>query len=230
MNTLDLSAIRAVAFDLDGTLVDSLPDLAAAANAMRAAFDLPPLPQERIQSHVGDGIGSLVHRALTDSRDGQAATSDWERGYAFFVRYYHEHLDEGTTIYPGVVDALALLRTLQLPLAVVTNKSERLALPLLERLGLRDYFSLVIGGDTLAERKPSAMPLLHTAQVLGVPPAALLMVGDSANDVLTARAAGSPVVAVDYGYADAMELKADLTVDNLARLYDLMKNKSAAQG
>lgn len=230
MNTLDLSTIRAVAFDLDGTLVDSLPDLAAAANAMRAAFDLPPLPQERIQSHVGDGIGSLVHRALTDSRDGQAAATDWERGYAFFVRHYHEHLDEGTTIYPGVVDALALLRTLQLPLAVVTNKSERLALPLLERLGLRDYFSLVIGGDTLAERKPSAMPLLHTAQVLGVPPAALLMVGDSANDVLTARAAGSPVVAVDYGYADAMELKADLTVDNLARLYDLMKNKSAAQG
>ena len=165
---MNLKHINAVAFDLDGTLVDSIPDLAAAANAMREHLDLPPLPALRIQEHVGDGIASLVHRALTNERDGQADPALWERGYVFFIQYYREHLSDNTSIYPGVTDGLGLLRALQLPLAVITNKSERLALPLLEQLGLRDHFSLIIGGDTLAEKKPSALPLQHVCQVLGI--------------------------------------------------------------
>ncbi|WP_293764180.1 phosphoglycolate phosphatase [uncultured Aquitalea sp.] len=223
---MNLQDIKAVAFDLDGTLVDSIPDLAAAANAMRQHLGLTPLADLRIQEHVGDGIASLVHRAITDQREGQAESAQWEAGFTFFVRYYHEHLTDRTSIYPGVLAALDLLKALQLPLVVITNKSEYLAVPLLEQLKLRDSFSLIIGGDTLPEKKPSALPLEHVCQVLGIKPAELVMVGDSHNDVLAARAAGSAAVAVSYGYGDAANLGADLVLDNLAELYDLMKNKT----
>ncbi|POA98376.1 phosphoglycolate phosphatase [Chromobacterium sinusclupearum] len=221
---MNLKHIQAVAFDLDGTLVDSIPDLANAANAMREHLGLPPLAAERIQSHVGDGIASLVHRAITDERHAEADGPAWERGYRYFIQHYREHLTDHTTVYPGVRDGLALLRARQLPLVLITNKSERLAVPLVEELGLRDHFSLILGGDTLPEKKPSALPLLHACQVLGIPPQDLAMVGDSANDVAAARAAGSTAIAVRYGYADASTLGADLAVDSVAELYDLMKN------
>ncbi|WP_083339107.1 phosphoglycolate phosphatase [Chromobacterium sphagni] len=221
---MNLKHIQAVAFDLDGTLVDSVPDLAAAANAMRHHLELPPLPEMRIQEHVGDGIASLVHRAITDQRHAEAETGLWERGYRYFIQHYRQHLTDLTTVYDGVRDGLGLLRARQLPLVLITNKSERLAVPLLEQLDLRNHFSLVIGGDTLSEKKPSALPLLHCCQVLGIQPDQLAMVGDSANDVAAARAAGSAAIAVSYGYGDAATLGADLTVASIAELYDLMKN------
>lgn len=216
--------IKAVAFDLDGTLVDSIPDLAAAANAMREHLGLPALAELRIQQHVGDGIASLVHRAITDERDGQADAALWERGFTFFVQYYREHLSVYSQVYQGVHDALGLLRALQLPQVVITNKSERLAVPLLEQLGMASAFSMVLGGDSLPEKKPSAMPLLHVCQTLGIRPDELAMVGDSHNDVLAARAAGSLAVVVRYGYGDADSLEADHVVDSLVELYDLFKN------
>lgn len=220
---MKLDHIKALAFDLDGTLVDSLPDLTAAANAMRAHFGLPPLDDARIASHVGDGIASLVHRAITDKRDGSAAHEQWEEGFRFFVQYYRQHLTVHTTVYPGVTTAIGLFKALQLPLAVVSNKSERLAVPLLQELGLADDFGLILGGDSLPEKKPSALPLLHTCQVYNVAPETLLMIGDSANDVRAARAAGCPVALVRYGYADADTLDADLVVDTLETLYDLLR-------
>jgi phosphoglycolate phosphatase len=106
---------------------------------------------------MGDGIASLVHRAITDERHGQADAAIWEQGFNF-VRYYHAHLTDNTTVYPGVRDGLGLLRALQLPVVVVTNKSEYLAVPLLEQLDLRDAFSLIIGGDTLAEKNLPPCP------------------------------------------------------------------------
>lgn len=216
--------IKAVAFDLDGTLVDSIPDLAAAANAMRQHLGLPALAELRIQQHVGDGIASLVHRAITDERDAQAESALWERGFTFFVQYYREHLSVHSRVYDGVSDALGLLRTLQLPQVVITNKSERLAVPLLEQLGMASSFSMILGGDSLPEKKPSAMPLLHACQTLGIRPEELAMVGDSVNDVLAARQAGSLAVVVSYGYGDAASLEADHVVDSLVELYDLFKN------
>lgn len=216
--------IKAVAFDLDGTLVDSIPDLAAAANAMREYLGLPALAELRIQQHVGDGIASLVHRAITDERDDQAEPALWERGFTFFVQYYRDHLNVHSRVYAGVHDALGLLRALQLPQVVITNKSERLAVPLLEELGMASSFSMILGGDSLPEKKPSALPLLHACQTLGIRPDELAMVGDSHNDVLAARAAGSLAVAVSYGYGDATSLEADHVVDSLVELYDLFKN------
>lgn len=225
---MNLDSIQAVAFDLDGTLVDSIPDLAAAANAMREHLQLPPLEEVRIQSHVGDGIASLVHRVLTDDRDGQAHNQLWEKAFTFFVQYYREHIADLTCAYPGVVDGLALLRALKLPLVVITNKSERLAIPLLQELELFGQFSMVIGGDTLAEKKPSALPLQHVCQVLNIDTANLLMVGDSRNDILAARNAGSPVAAVSYGYEEVEHLGADVVINSLAELYDLIKNRTHA--
>ncbi|TIC79857.1 phosphoglycolate phosphatase [Crenobacter intestini] len=221
---MDIKHLKAFAFDLDGTLSDSIADLAGAANRMRAALGMPPLDQARIQSHVGDGIASLVHRALTDERDGAADPALWEQGYTLFVTEYAAHLCDHTRLYPGVLDGLQLLKTLQLPLAVVTNKSERLAVPLLQKLGIADLFSLVIGGDTLTEKKPSGLPVRHAAAVMGVEASQLGMVGDSVNDVKAARAAGAVAVAVSYGYEDVATLEADVVVDSLAQLYDLMKN------
>ncbi len=223
--------IRALAFDLDGTLVDSIADLAAAANQLRRQAQLPELDEATLASFVGDGIGTLVHRTLTGQRQGIADEAEWQWGVAEFVRYYRQHLSVYTRPYAGVETALALLKSLGLPLAVVTNKSEVLAVSLLKDLGLADTFSLIIGGDTLTERKPSALPLLHTAEVLGVRPDELGMVGDSANDILAAKAAGCFSIGVRYGYADMTQLATDETtrpdwvVGNLADIYELLASK-----
>ena len=224
--SLNWNDIHAIAFDLDGTLVDSLADLAAAANAMREQLNLPPLPDDVVASYVGDGVATLVHRSLCDARDGQADEALWQQGFVAFMRHYRTHLSVHTRTYPGVEGALKLFRAQQKPLAVVTNKNEILAAELLQQLGLDAYFSLIIGGDTLPEKKPAALPLLHCAEVLGVKPAHLLMVGDSANDILAARAAACPSAGVRWGYADMDALQADartranVVVGDLGELYD----------
>lgn len=215
--------IKAIAFDLDGTLINTLPDMLAAANAMRQQLDLPSLPAERISSYIGDGIASLVHRALSDQIDGTVNAADWARGFQAFVSHYRANLCVDSTVYPGVTTALGLLKARQLPLAVITNKSARLATPLLQHLGLADDFSLILGGDSLTEKKPSPLPLLHTCQVFNIAPAELLMVGDSKNDLLAARAAGCPVALVSYGYADVGKLGADLVLDSIEALYTLLQ-------
>ena len=201
--------VQAAAFDLDGTLCDSIPDLAAAANAVRRALGLPELPQHTVESYVGDGLAALVHRTLTADFDGQAEEKQWEQGYTLFVRHYAEHIADATRPYPGVAAGLELLKSLGIPLAVVTNKSETLAVKLLRALGLADHFSLIVGGDTLSEKKPAPAPLLYAAETLGVPPQNMLMVGDSRNDILAARAAGCPAVGVSYGYGDMAALSRD---------------------
>ena len=226
---LPLPHIRAVAFDLDGTLCDSVPDLAASANAMRQQLSMPVLPQSEIQSYVGDGIASLVHRALTADVHGTADDKLWQQGFTAFVRHYAEHIADATCLYPNAEDALALLKSLGLPLALVTNKSARLAVKLVEALGIEPYFSIIIGGDSLLQRKPDAEPLLHAAQALGVLPAEMLMVGDSRNDILAARAAGCPCAGVLFGYGDMAKLaeapdtRPNWQIGALTELYDLLR-------
>lgn len=222
--------IQAIAFDLDGTLVDSIADLCAAANHMRAEMNLVPLPAEELTSYVGDGLSSLVHRALSGSKDGQADEASWAQGFTAFIAYYRTHLSVHTRPYPEVETALALFRNRGLPLAVITNKNEILAVELLCELGLADSFSLVVGGDTLSEKKPSPMPLLHTAEVLGVAIQNLLMVGDSANDILAAKAAGALSCGVTWGYADMgllaqnPDTKPDIIIDHLPQIDDGMRH------
>ena len=233
---LQLDHVQAVAFDLDGTLVDSISDLASSANAMRLALKLPELPHKVVQSFVGDGIGVLVHRALTECLDGVAEENVWEQGMNIFITHYSEHIADATRPYPETETGLGLLKTLGIPLAVITNKSELLAAKLLRALNLDAYFSLIIGGDTLPERKPTPLPLCHAADVLGVDVHKMLMVGDSRNDILAAKAAGCVSVGVTFGYGDMAELsrseatRADWLIDSLPEIYEHLrpqKNQAA---
>ncbi len=217
--------IKAFAFDLDGTLIDSIPDLATSANVMRTQLGLPDLPQAQLLSFVGDGIAPLVHRALTGSRDEQADEVSWAKGYTLFMQYYKDHVTDQTTVYPDVENGLSLLRSAGFPLVVITNKIEFLATQALKNLNLSDYFSLVIGSDTLSEKKPSALPLQHSAQVLNISAQEFVMVGDSRNDFLSARNAGALAVGVSYGYEDVHQYQPDLVIDGISELYDLLYPK-----
>lgn len=216
--------IQAIAFDLDGTLVDSLPDLTIAANAVRQHFELAALPEAAIRCFVGDGAAMLVARTLAG--DSQATPYDHPQhalAMTVFAEAYLACVSAHTELYPGVLAALQALHAKGLPLAVITNKPLQFTEPLLQAVGIATYFQQVWGGDSLTEKKPSPSPLLACAEGFGLDPAAMLMVGDSKNDVLAARAAGCPVVAVDYGYAaDVDALAADQVVSSLTELLALL--------
>jgi phosphoglycolate phosphatase len=194
------AALRAILIDLDGTLMDTAPDLAAAANAMRADFGLAPLPVERIAAFVGKGAEALVHRALTDDLAGRAAEEDFLQGRRSFYAHYHRVNGAMTIVFERVPQALRLLTEAGLALACVTNKPREFTLPLLERVQLAPWFSAVVAGDDVPEKKPHPALLLAACDRLGVSPSHALMIGDSVNDALAARAAGCPVVLVETGY------------------------------
>ena len=220
--------IRALAFDLDGTLCHTLPDLIAAANASRAYMGLTPLPDATIESYIGDGIPRLVHRVLTNRRDGDADAPPAEHAeaYRYFTAYYLDHLSDKTRPYPQVPETLAALQQRGLALAVITNKNETHAKQLLADLDLARYFAHIYGGDSLPEKKPSPLPLTSTAAAFGVAPHEMLMVGDSANDILAGKAAGCQTVAVTYGYADVRALQQDpaTRADYLIERFDELLN------
>ena len=215
------SAVQAVLFDLDGTLVDSAPDLALAVDRMLGEMGREPAGESRVRCWVGNGARRLVERALTGHLDGRVEAAELEPALERFFEHYAECLVEYTQPYPGVVEALDQLEPRGLRLAVVTNKPARFTMPLLAHLGLRRHFHAVVSGDTLARRKPDPGPLLLAAEQCGVAPGAALMVGDSENDVRAARAAGMPVACVPYGYnhgADISQAGPDLLLDSLLAL------------
>jgi phosphoglycolate phosphatase len=218
---LDAAAVRAVAFDLDGTLVDSLPDIADAAEAMLAELGRPPAGEARVRAFVGDGVARLVERLLAGSRDGVAEPAEAARALEIFTARYAAGVCRRSRPFPGVVEGVRRLAAAGFGLACVTNKPERFAVPLLASFGLDVHMDVLVGGDTLAVRKPRPEPLLHAAARLGVATSALLMVGDSAVDVHCARAAGCPVVCVPYGYspdAPVAALGADAIVAGIDEL------------
>ncbi len=195
-------APRAVLFDLDGTLLDTVGDLTEGANRMLAELGRPLRTQEEIHGFVGKGIANLVRRCLTDN--AFASEDEIEAALPVFRRHYELVNGVGTLIYPGVLETLAALRERKLKLAVVTNKAEAFTLPLLERMGIAGHFDAVVSGDTLEVKKPDPAVLHHACRLLGVGAAEALMIGDSANDALAARGAGIPVLLVTYGYSEGM--------------------------
>ena len=194
--------IRAVAYDLDGTLVDSVGDLAYAANLMREELDLPAIPESEIKTYIGKGITNLVRRAVMRGRAPGDVVSDAyvEQALAICERHYAQHMCRTTRLYPGVVPGLEAARDKGLRLACITNKAARFTEPMLRELGLAAYFELTLSGDSLPEKKPHPAPLLHAAKFFNITPQQLLMVGDSDNDVEAAKAARSPIFFVPYGY------------------------------
>lgn len=193
---------RALLFDLDGTLLDTIADLAAAANLMLADLARPARSLAEIHGFVGKGIPNLVRRCLTEGTT--AGEDEIERAVGVFRRHYAVVNGASTRIYPGVTELLENLRARGLPLAIVTNKAEAFTRPLLERMAIAHHFDTVVGGDTLAVKKPDPAMLLLACERLGVAAAQALMVGDSANDAFAARNAGMPVLLVRYGYSEGM--------------------------
>jgi phosphoglycolate phosphatase len=196
-----LAGARAVLFDLDGTLVDSVPDIAIAVDGMLAEFGRAPAGEAQVRGWVGNGGRMLVRRALAGDAAGVPDEDPLlPRAMDVFFDHYTRSNGTASRLYPGVREALDALRARGLPLATVTNKPARFVAPLYERLGILSHFAELVGGDTLPVRKPDPAPLLLACARLAVEPRAALMIGDSRNDIEAARAAGCPVVAVDYGY------------------------------
>ncbi|MDS7879265.1 phosphoglycolate phosphatase [Klebsiella pasteurii] len=212
-----LQNIRGVAFDLDGTLVDSAPGLTAAVDNALYALELPMAGEERVVTWIGNGADVLIQRALTWARQERAALRA-AQGKPFvdhddipqaeqqailrklFDRYYGEVAEEGSFLFPAVADTLGALHAKGLPLALVTNKPTPFVAPILASLDIAKYFTVVIGGDDVKNKKPHPEPLLLVAEKLGLAPGELLFVGDSRNDIQAAKAAGCSSIGLTYGY------------------------------
>jgi phosphoglycolate phosphatase len=215
--------LRAVLFDLDGTLLDTLADIALALNRALAAEHWPPVPIDAVRAMIGRGSPSLVRRAaqyLGRAPDDAQQARILEN---FFAQYgaLHERGERAARPFAGATAALERLHAAGLKIAIVTNKQFRFADALIRDLGLARWVDLVVGGDTCERRKPDPQPLLHACRQLGVAPTAALMVGDSANDVGAARAAAMPIVCVPYGYDEGRDprlLAGDALIESLAEL------------
>lgn len=218
MKTFPL-AVKAVVIDLDGTLLDTAPDLADAAEAMLAELGRAPVPLDEIKTYIGNGVSRLVKRALTRDMQAEPDAALLARALAIFERHYGANVSRKSRPFPGVIEGLDALRKAGFRLACITNKAARFTHPLLKDTGLIDYFELILSGDSLPEKKPSPAPLLHACEVFACKPAELLLIGDSLNDAQAARAAGCPVFCVPYGYnrgRPVAELDVDAVVPTLA--------------
>ncbi|WP_242112869.1 phosphoglycolate phosphatase [Luteimonas aquatica] len=189
-------------FDLDGTLVDTAADIAEAVNRSLRDWQLPQVEEAVIRGWIGDGARVLVETAFRHAGSAVAVDEIMDG----FMVHYGQTLLQRAQPYPGVADTLQALQADGVALAVCTNKPQRYVRPLLEHLGIAGFFGAMVGGDTLPERKPSALPLLHLARQFGIAPEASVMVGDSATDAAAARAAGMPLVLVRYGYPRGFDL------------------------
>lgn len=210
-----------VLFDLDGTLVDSVPDLAQAVDKMLLALGRPSAGEAKVRTWVGNGAVMLVKRALSDNMSPTSEDADFDHAYALFLEYYAAATADRSELYPGVKACLAALAEANIAMGVVTNKPIEFTHPMLASFGLEKYFQVVLGGDSLATKKPSPEPLWQAAKQCGVEIEQTLMVGDSKSDLGAARAAGCPVACVPYGYnhgLDIADFKPDLIVDQLDQL------------
>jgi phosphoglycolate phosphatase len=214
---MGIAGVDVAIFDLDGTLVDSLPDLTDAVNHFLLATGRTPLSMEGVRKLVGQGAKYLVERALDDAGPEEVANC-----LRLFIAYNEEHLVEKTRLYPGVVETLAELQRQGVRLALVSNKVEALCRKLLTLLQIEGYFHLVLGGDSLPNRKPSPDPLLKVLHDLGVSPERALMVGDSINDIAAGKGAGIKTVGCSFGYGEPEEvIQADFVINELPALLNL---------
>jgi phosphoglycolate phosphatase len=214
--------LQAVLIDLDGTLVDTLGDFAAALNAMTRALQLPAIPTEVVAGFIGKGSEHLIRSTLLHLG---APAALYPQAWDAYQSAYRQLNGQAAQVYPGVVDGLRQLRSAGLRLGCLTNKPGEFARDLLRAKGLAASFELVFGGDAFERKKPDPLPLLKACEALGTAPATTLMVGDSHNDAAAARAAGCPVALVSYGYNHGEPVRsvdADAYVDSLAEVAALL--------
>ena len=216
--------VKAIVIDLDGTLLHTAPELAEAANRMLRDIHYAPVSQELLSSYIGNGISLLVKRALTGDMHATPDAALYDHALPIFEHHYTELLLQ-SQVFAGVIEGLDAMKAAGYRLGCITNKVERYTTPLLEGIGLAKYFEIVLAGDTLAEKKPHPLPLLHAAKFFGVPIDQLLLIGDSLNDTIAARAAECPVFCVPYGYnhGEPVEtLDLDAVIPNLAAALPLI--------
>lgn len=214
-----LGSVRALIFDLDGTLIDSKNDLIQSVNAMLRELGRSELASETISGYIGHGAPKLVARALGDSCTEQ----ERQRALEFFLKHYEMHKLDTTRAYPGVLNTLAELR--QLPMAVLTNKPVRISVRILEELGLAKYFRVIYGGNSFATKKPDPMGAATILREMNAAPGETLMVGDSDVDVQTARNAGTMAAVVNYGFGvhDRTAEPADIYLDGFGELATILQ-------
>ncbi|MGO9014313.1 MAG: HAD family hydrolase [Dissulfurispiraceae bacterium] len=214
-------SLKLIIFDLDGTLIDSSIDIANAINYAVEPYGVKPLMVQEVISLVGEGISRLMEKII--AKEGIEAERDFltER----FVYYYSAHLIDNTPVYPGVRETLSQLGAFRK--AVISNKRESLSVKILEQLGLSEYMDVIVGSDTLNERKPSPLPICHVLSTLGILPDAAIIVGDSNYDIEAGKSAGIKTVAVTYGYRPLELLQeADFIINSMPELTDVLRRLS----
>lgn len=224
-HSFPLSA-QAIIFDLDGTLLDTLPDLARAANLMLAELGLPQVDEPAVRAFIGDGAVRLVKRVLTSDWQREPDKALFERAMPVFNHHYREGVARETRPFPGVVEGLEAFRAKGFPLGCITNKPELFTLPLLDETGLAPYFDLVVSGDILPRKKPDPMPITYACGFFAARPDRVVLIGDSGNDRDAAHAAGCPALGVTYGYipgGDVRSLGFDAIVDSLEEAVALIQ-------
>jgi len=215
-----------ILIDVDGTLVDSVPDLAYCVDEMMKQLDMPVHGEAKVREWVGNGVERLTRRALIGQLDGEPDDALFEKAYPIFMDLYAENTSKRSMLYPGVAEGLAYLEKSGIKLGCVTNKAAQFTVPLLKDLGIFDKFEIVISGDTLAKKKPDPMPLLHGAEFFNEKPENAMMLGDSVSDVKASRAAGFQIVCMSYGYnhgVDIRESNPDAVIDSMVELQNLLE-------
>ncbi|MGE4531099.1 MAG: phosphoglycolate phosphatase [Acidithiobacillus sp.] len=222
-NTGKPFSARVVLLDLDGTLIDTAPDLAGAANFVLSKLGRAPAEMPVIRGFIGNGVRELMRRAL--SIEATPSEAELDAAMIDFSQYYGDHLLDHSQIYPGVVTTLQALQSQGRELVCITNKAKAFTEPLLRRLDLYDFFGLILSGDSLPKKKPDPLPLLHTAAHYHQSVSDCLLVGDSRNDTQAARAAAMPIACVTYGYNGDEPvhcLEPDAVLDNMSELLDIL--------
>lgn len=217
-----------ILFDLDGTLVDSVPDLAYCVDEMMKQLGMPVRGEAAVRNWVGNGVQRLVERALINAVDGMPDQALMDKAYPIYLELYKENTSQRSCVYDGVIEGIEWIIAQGYRVACVTNKAEAFTIPLLKDKGLFDYFEVIVSGDTCAEKKPHPMPLLYAAEKLGVAPENALMIGDSRSDVKAARAAGFSIFCMTYGYnhgEDIRDYEPDVVADSFLEFKDYLVAK-----
>jgi phosphoglycolate phosphatase len=214
-------APKLVLSDLDGTMIDSVPDLGYAVDTMMQQLDMPLPGEAKVRHWVGNGVERLVKRALVGQLEGEPEMTLYERALPLFKQIYAQCNGQHSVLYPGVLDGLNWIKNQGYTLACITNKAEQFTIPLLQALHIHDKFELILSGDTLPQKKPHPAPLLYAAQFFQTDPHESLMLGDSINDVQAARAAKFHIICVSYGYnhgQDIHDAQPDAVIDSFSEL------------
>ncbi len=224
MQAQDFQGIRAVLFDLDGTLVNTLPGLTQLVNQVRQDFDKPPLSEELVSTYIGKGIPCLIHRALTESLTGRLPDDVYNVAIdSLELRIRQGNYDTGVP-YPGVLDAVKRLKASGYKVALVTNKLYDMTISDVGKTGLLEFMDVVIGGDTAENPKPAPDPLFLACKKLGVAPHEAIMVGDSGNDSGAAHAAGIKCFLVRTGWSEGISLEEIAKRDNVVDILNTVKD------